>query len=514
MKEKWYTLKMAIHRVFSKEAVLASIKKTGVKKGAYQGGLTVLVILILVIANLVAGQLPSNINTLDLSEEQVLELSKTSKEYLGDLDEKLQFIVLADKNDADPTIASFIEKYAATSKNISVQWVDPVLHPGTLSTYSAEANSVVIKNKATEDFEVISFSSIYSSSYDSSYQTVTTFDGDGQFTSAVHSLTNDTSHKIYLTSGHNEQALGASITALFDKANYETADLNTVLTADIPDDCDLLLINAPETDFTEDEVKNLESYVASGGKLMILPLSQEENLPNLTQLMKDYGLKMTEGYIADSTRSYQGQAYYLFPNVTATGDYLQELTNQMVLIPNTKGFTEVDPKSDDITVTQLLATSSDGYNVTEDDQVQGTYTLGVVATQSVAEETAETTSESGKETTESSSETEDSTSTASSDETTTEDVAAEGRVTILASSSIIDETMTTSLPTLENNTFFMNTVTANFDGVENISIEAKTMNGNTNTVQQAGGISIIAILLLPILILAAGFVTWFRRRKA
>ncbi len=83
MKEKWYTLKMAIHRVFSKEAVLASIKKTGVKKGAYQGGLTVLVILILVIANLVAGQLPSNINTLDLSEEQVLELSKTSKEYLG-----------------------------------------------------------------------------------------------------------------------------------------------------------------------------------------------------------------------------------------------------------------------------------------------------------------------------------------------------------------------------------------------------------------------------------------------
>lgn len=322
MKEKWYTLKVAIHRVFSKEAVLASIKKTGVKKGAYQGGLTVLVILILVIANLVAGQLPSNINTLDLSEEQVLELSKTSKEYLGDLDEKLQFIVLADKNDADPTIASFIEKYAATSKNISVQWVDPVLHPGTLSTYSAEANSVVIKNKTTEDFEVISFSSIYSSSYDSSYQTVTTFDGDGQFTSAVHSLTNDTSHKIYLTSGHNEQALGTSIAALFDKANYETADLNTVLTAEIPDDCDLLLINAPETDFTEDEVKNLESYVASGGKLMILPLSQEENLPNLTQLMKDYGLKMTEGYIADSTRSYQGQAYYLFPNVTATGDYL------------------------------------------------------------------------------------------------------------------------------------------------------------------------------------------------
>lgn len=186
----------------------------------------------------------------------------------------------------------------------------------------------------------------------------------------------------------------------------------------------------------------------------------------------------------------------------------------MVLIPNTKGFTEVDPKSDDITVTQLLATSSDGYNVTEDDQVQGTYTLGAVATQSVAEETAETTSESGKETTESSSETEDSASTASSDETTTEDVAAEGRVTILASSSIIDETMTTSLPTLENNTFFMNAVTANFDGVENISIEAKTMNGNTNTVQQAGGISIVAILLLPILILAAGFVTWFRRRKA
>ena len=67
--------------------------------------------------------------------------------------------------------------------------------------------------------------------------------------------------------------------------------------------------------------------------------------------------------------------------------------------------------------------------------------------------------------------------------------------------------------TLENTTIFMNAVTANFDGVENLSIEPKSLSIEYNTVQHIGVFSLLVIFGIPVLILVVGFVVWFKRRK-
>ena len=85
---------------------------------------------------------------------------------------------------------------------------------------------------------------------------------------------------------------------------------------------------------------------------------------------------------------------------------------------------------------------------------------------------------------------------------------------MISSASMIDSQITDAFTTLENTTLFMNAVTANFDGVKNISIEPKSLSVEYNTVQHSGLLSLLVIFGVPIVLLIGGFSVWYRRRKA
>ena len=53
---------------------------------------------------------------------------------------------------------------------------------------------------------------------------------------------------------------------------------------------------------------------------------------NLDALMKTYGMEKVDGYIADTTRCYQGNPYYIFPEITASGEMADGLSSKMVLL--------------------------------------------------------------------------------------------------------------------------------------------------------------------------------------
>ncbi|NBJ00849.1 hypothetical protein D3Z62_11970, partial [Lachnospiraceae bacterium] len=90
----------------------------------------------------------------------------------------------------------------------------------------------------------------------------------------------------------------------------------------------------------------------------------------------------------------------------------------------------------------------------------------------------------------------------------------ESRLTVISTANIIDSQLTETFTTLENTALFMNAVTANFDGVENLSIEPKSLAVQYNTIQHVGLLSLFAIFGIPLVILVGGFTVWFKRRKA
>lgn len=228
--------------------------------------------------------------------------------------------------------------------------------------------------------------------------------------------------------------------------------------------------------------------------MILLGETNSTELPNLSSLMLEYGMESVDGYIADTQRCYQGNYYYIFPKLSVSNGLDSGISSEMVLVINTHGMQLTDAQRDTISTSAFMSTSDNSYAVTEDDQTEGNYVLGAVATETV-------TTASGSEDSEEVSE----------DEETEE---AESRLTVISAGSIIEASITDTFTTLENTTLFMNAVTANFDGVENISIEPKSLAVEYNTVQHAGLFSLAVIIGLPLLIVISGFVVWFRRRRA
>lgn len=463
------------------------------RNGAYSVGMTAVVIAIVIVLNMIVSQLPDNLRSIDVSDSKIYEITKTSREILKNLEKKVKLTVLSEETQADKRIRTFINKYANLSDEIEVEWVDPVLHPSVLSENDASADIVIVSCEETGKDTKIAFSDMIqydmSSYYTTGQVTESGFDAEGQLTSAVNYVTNDTTKKLYRTSGHGEDAFGTNFTDLTDKSNLTITELNLVMTQKIPEDCDLLLMNGPVKDISEEEKTAISNYLQGGGNVMLFLGDTDEELPNLESLMKEYGLEAAEGYIADPSRCLQNNYYYIFPLLNASGDLTEGLSTEMILAANTHGMTTTDPARDTIEVTSILTTSNDAHAVTETSQEQGAYVIGAVAEETLS----------------------------ASDEKENDDAKSEGkqsRFTVFGSNSIIDSQLTGMFSTLDNMTFVMNAVTANFDDVQNVSIEAKSLGISYNTMQHADIFSLLVIFGIPLVILGFGMSIWMRRRKA
>ena len=520
---------------------------TGTAHGIYSVGLTAVVVAIVVVVNLIFGQLPEKYRNIDVSSSKIYEITDTSRDFLKDLDTEVKFTVLAVKEEADERIRTFLSKYASLSKNISVEWIDPVLHPSALQDYDTSENSIVVSCEKTGRNTTVTFDKIVVVDYSSYYYTGSIseneFDGEGQLTSAVNYVTSEAEKQIYRTAGHGESMLPANITELMDKNNYTVSEWNLLMNPDIPEDCDLLLMNAPANDLTEDERDAVLDYLAGGGKMMLLlGDTSSKDLPNLSAVMKEYGMEAADGYIADPQRCYQGNAFYIFPMLSVSGDMAKGMASEMVLLINAHGLNLTDPARDTISTTSFMTTSNSGAAVTEDTQTEGTYTLGAVATETVSGSSHSDSENEGEPAENTEGDTENGgtdagdtdTGNASTDagDIDTEDGGTdagdtdtgnasgdaddtkETRLTVISTANIIDSQLTEMFTTLENTTLFMNAVTANFDGVENLSIEPKSLAVQYNTIQHVGLLSLFAIFGIPLVILVGGFTVWFRRRKA
>lgn len=456
------------------------------KRGSYTLAMTSIVIAIVIVFNMIINLIPENKRQFDISSSNIYEISSKSKKIINKVDHDVTFYVLAEKSSTDKRIKTFINKYASLSDKIHIKWIDPVLHPSALTKYGTEENNIVISCKKTNRTTTVSFDDILvsSASYYSTSSSASSFDGDGQLTSALNYVTSDKEYKAYYTSGHGESSLSSEVTSLLTKSRVSTSNLLLMTATSIPDDCDLLIIDGATSNFTKDEVKLLSSYLKKGGKVVTLLAQTNKSMKNLYGLLKDYGLTVQSGYIADTERSYQGNYYYLIPNLSVSGDMASGISSNSVMMINSKGMTQSTPARDSISTDSFMTTSSNGYAVTEKKQTQGTYVLGATSTESVKVKNSK-----GKK------------------------VTKESRLTVYGSNMLIDEQITSSFSSLENLTLFTNSVTASLDNADNVSISPKSLEVSYNTIAHPGPFSILVVFVIPVGLIIGGFIVWFRRRR-
>lgn len=441
------------------------------RKGSYSTVIMVVIIAIVIAANVMFSKLPTAARNIDVSSNDLYSIGDTTHSVLDGLKNDVEIIVIKDKESTDKRISTLLAKYADYSGHIKVTYKDPVLYPSVLTTYDTEENNIVIKCDATDKTTKVAFSDIIVTStsyYGSTYET--SFDGEGQLTKAIDYVSNENNKLIYTISGHGESDLGKNISELISKSNFNVKSVNLLVDNGIPDDCDMLICNQPTKDLADDELKLLREYMENGGKMTVVLADTTTKTPNFDALMADYGISKVNGYIADTERYYGQNVYQIFPNYSSgdiTGKFGPE---EYTLLFGSLGL-KVE-ETDGVTVDEFLTTSDKGAAVVgENDYTEGKYTLAAAATKD------------------------------------------KSRFTVFGSASIIDDKFTSYYTNLMDLQVFMNSITANFDDVSNISIDSISLQTTYNTIANGSGIGAIFIGIIPVALLILGFLRWFGRRK-
>lgn len=459
--------------------------------GGYSFFLSLVVLAILIAINVLAGMLPSRWTQLDISAAQLYSLTSDTKAVVTNLDQDATVYWIVQAGKEDTVIEKLLDRYEGLSDHISVVKKDPDIYPTFAQQYT---DSVVMNNslvvESGDKSRYISYEDIYEYDMDSYYMTGSvsqSFDGEGQITSAIDYVVSDDLPQIYLLSGHGEAALSDTFSSELERGNYVTVEEFSLLNVDeIPEDCDAIVINAPTSDISEEELEMLRDYVSGGGRLLVLSGPQEDaQLTNLQALAADYGVSVTDGIAVDTDRDHYAFSapYILMPDIASS-----EITDPLVegsyhvIVPIAQGLTV--GSSGSATVTALLTTSDEafskasGFAMTtyekEDGDTDGPFTLAFSA--------------------------EDSTSG--------------GKVLWVATDYLLDD-MYNSYSSGANLDFVMNGMSWMIGETDAISIRSKSLDNNYLTISSssAAWLKVCMIGIIPIGFLLLGVEEVLRRRK-
>ncbi|NLT13619.1 MAG: AraC family transcriptional regulator [Clostridiales bacterium] len=463
----------------------------GSRRGAYSAAVSALVIAIVIVLNLILGGLQPGTLEFDISGKKMYTISEQSVDFLKTLNKDISIVVLAQDDAIDERLLKLMNNYAKLSSHITLKIVDPVLDPTALTKYNARENNVIVSCPDTNKTKILNLAGmegyqegliLYDAMYYQYYNQLQAvyLDAEGLLTSAINNVISEAQNKIYLLNGHNEAEPGANASSYLSKANYETAGLNLLTDGSIPEDCRLILCNNPAADLADDEFDMLASYLRNGGKLMLF--LDYPNLSNFNTLLEIYGLQMQNGYVGDNDRYYKAYAqdygiFCIYPVLSAASDITSSVTTDAFL-RGARGMLQVTPQRTGAVVTPFMTSSADAVLMVDENNVtEGQYILGAVATETYA----------GKADTET-------------------------RLTVITAVDLLSDDISTRV-NLSNMDIFINAVNRNFGDVESYVIPAKNLELTPTLISHPLIWSVVFIGVIPLGILAGGFVYWIRRRN-
>ena len=341
------------------------------RNGVYSAAVTALVLVLVILLNLIVRAIPSRYTEWDLSEAGLYTLSDNSIEVVKNLTQDVKIYYLAETGNEDVIISKLLDHYAAESSHLSWELKDPALYPTFATQYGAtDVTNGSLILVCGENSTVLDAADLYEEDYSNYSLTGTSsviFDGENKITSAIYRLTSGEEHHAYYTTNHGEQTLTDSLTDALDAQNIDAQPLD-LLTSTIPEDCDLLIINAPTTDFSAgdglvDEISQLQNYLAAGGKLL-LTSSVYAQTPQLDAVLAQFGLARAEGMVVegDSSKALYNSAWSLLPNYgtpTESTALNGVNTSTHVMLSVAQGITVTE--TEDVTAEPLLNSSSSAY---------------------------------------------------------------------------------------------------------------------------------------------------------
>lgn len=347
-----------------------SVSSKGIKIGAYNIGFMILTTALTFIVNILAENMPEQVRSLDVTSNKLYTLTEETKSFVSELSEDIRIYVLVNEEYKDENLDKTLRRMEALSEHITVTYVDPLVNPQFYSNYSEDepsSNSLIVAGPARS--RIVDYYDIYGYEYYSYYEyQITGYDGEGQIVSALEYVTTDTMPKLYVVSGHNELELEAQYRQAIEKKNIVCEPLLLLMEEEVPEDAQAVILNAPLSDYSEDDADKIIRYLEKGGNAVIVPAWTDAELPNFDRILDYYGVSLLKGVILEGNSDYYyGQIpYLLFPKVDYD-EMTENIADSIVFAPYAQGLL-YDENVQGISYAPLLETSEASYNKAYDQE--------------------------------------------------------------------------------------------------------------------------------------------------
>lgn len=269
--------------------IVAYFRGRNARYGALTGVSVVVVLGILLAVNYVSVQQNKR---WDLTANRQYSLSEQTVNLLQDLQAPVKFLVFDQETGFD-RFRSRLAEYEYQSENVDVEYIDADRRPVQAKEYEIQQYGTVVVEYMGRRERVTS-------------------DQEQDLTNALIKVLNPVTHKVYFLAGHGEKDPEqterdgySGIADALRRDNYEFAKLVLAQTNEIPADATMLVIAGPQTDLLEQEVPLISDYLDSrAGKLMVMldpsaSLTEPRPMPRLEGLLKEWGIEATQSIVVD-----------------------------------------------------------------------------------------------------------------------------------------------------------------------------------------------------------------------
>lgn len=470
--------------------IMNSFKDKKFKYGGYATLMTALVLVVLVIINLVVGQIPFK---LDLTENRMFSLSDQTETTLKNLDQDVNIIGLYQTGQENTMLDEVLQKYRRLNKRVSISYIDPVKNPTFSSKYTKDnqalrAGSYIVESG--DKFKVIDQYDLFNLTSDQYGNTqVESLAAEQRITGAIHYVTAEDLPKVYLLDGHMEEGLPTQLKKQMELENYEIENLSLITEDGVPEDATVLMVIAPKRDITEEEETKIREYLENRGNAIFLMDITENETPNFDSLLKSYGVALNRALVVEADRNHYFQNPAWIVPAMRNHDIISPMRSSKmnVLAIAAQGVEILDIVKRTIEIEPLLVTSDSAWgrmdltstsSEREEGDIDGPFNIAVAINDKEWDEK--------------------------------ENVYDETKIIVVGDAGFLDP----QFASLGNFDFILNSLNWVQDVQENISIRPKSLVSpylNINAFQKLAFAG-VAVILIPLLVLGSGLVVWLRRR--
>ena len=267
--------------------------------------------------------------TFDFSTERSNTISAETEKFLNGLpaDARIRIVGLFERpeslNEQEtqkylyiiPLLDDYVKKSAG---RVSVEYVDVTKNPGIITELDPNSSYDLSKRKGAfavsyngrldviDPLDCYTIDTEYLETYDQYMANGN--NAEYTFTNSMMSLVNGFTNKAYIITGLKEST-SVLLTKILNSLGIETSELPVTAGFKVPDDCDLIILNGPDTDITESMYVELHSYISKGGRMIAAVEYSSENaneaFPNLNRLLNEYNINVEQCMVAENDPNYQ-----------------------------------------------------------------------------------------------------------------------------------------------------------------------------------------------------------------